>query len=107
ASDLQAAAASHAAAGQAAAVHQAGGAPIAPASGMAAGAQEKLALRRFGMDAIGSSQWFGDGDEAVVGESTRRRRDFRENAQVTESVSILGEEHKLPPNVIGDGPTDR
>lgn len=104
ASDLQAAAAGHAAA-----VHQASAAPpVAPAAGMAGGGgQDRMALRRFGMEAIGSNQWFGDVDEAVVGESPRRRRDFREPEQVTESVSILGEEHKLPPTVIGDGPTDR
>ena len=99
--DLQAAAAGHAAA-----VHQASAAtPIAPTTGAAAGgAQDRMAMRRFGMDAIGSNQWF-EADEAVaVGESPRRRRDFKGNdEQVIESVDILGEEHKLPPNVIGDG----
>ncbi|HEY0449882.1 PPE domain-containing protein [Actinophytocola sp.] len=99
AGDLQAAAASQAA------VHQAG-APMAPAAGApVGGGQDRLALRRFGMDAIGSNQWFGEVDEPVVGQAPKRRRDFREVEQVTESVSILGEEHKLPPNVIGDGPT--
>ena len=94
-----------AAAGQAAANVHSAGAPIAPAAGGAVAAQDKMAMRRFGMEAIGSNQWFGDVDEPVVGQSPRRRRDFKENEQVTESVSILGEEHKLPPTVIGDGPT--
>jgi hypothetical protein len=66
-----------------------------------------MGLRRFGMDAIGSNQWFGEADEAVVGEAPRRRRDFRETEQVIESVDILGDEHKLPPTVIGDGPNER
>lgn len=101
--DMQAAAASQAAA----AAHQAG-APVAPAGGPAgAGQQERMAMRRFGMEAIGSNQWFGDTDEPVVGQSQRRRRDFRETEEVTESVSILDEEHRLPPNVIGDGSTGR
>jgi hypothetical protein len=99
-SDLQHAAA----AGQAAAnAHPGAGAPIAPATGVVNGGQEKVALRRFGMDAIGSSQWFGDNDDPVVGESPKRRFDLRESADVTESVSILDEEHKLPPTVIGEG----
>jgi hypothetical protein len=95
----QAAAASQAAAG----AHAGAGAPIAPTTGPVAGGQEKMALRRFGMDAIGSSQWFGDTEEPVVGESQKRRFDLRESAEVTESVSILDEEHKLPPTVIGEG----
>jgi hypothetical protein len=96
----QAAAASQAAAG----THPGAGAPIAPAAGTPMGAQEKLAMRRFGMDAIGSSQWFGDTEEPVAGQAPRRRFDLRQSEdEVTESVSILDEEHKLPPNVIGDG----
>jgi hypothetical protein len=79
------------------------GAPIAPTTGAVGGPQEKLALRRFGMEAIGSSQWFGDAGEPAVGESQKRRFDLRESAEVTESVSILDEEHKLPPTVIGEG----
>jgi hypothetical protein len=107
ANDFQAAAAGQAAAGQAA-VHQASAGPVAPAAGTAVGGgQDRMALRRFGMDAIGSNHWFGD-DEAVVGERPRRRRDFSETEKnVTESVDILGEEHKLPPTVIGDGQPDR
>lgn len=98
--DLQAQAA---AAGQAAASTHGAGAPMAPTAGAgAAGTQDKLAMRRFGMEAIGSSQWFGDDDEPVVGQSPRRRYDVREEADVTEAVSIMGEEHKLPPTVIGD-----
>ncbi len=105
--DMQAAAASQAAVGHAA-VHQSGAAaPMAPTTGAGAGgAQDRTAMRRFGMDAIGSNQWFGD-DEGVVGERARRRRDFSETPQVTESVAILDEEHKLPPTVIGDSSTDR
>lgn len=95
----QAAAASQAAAS----AHPGAGAPIAPATGPVGGGQDKMALRRFGMDAIGSSQWFGDTDEPAVGESPKRRFDLRESAEVTESVSILDEEHKLPPTVIGEG----
>lgn len=95
----QAAAASQAAAS----AHPGAGTPIAPTSGPVAGGQEKMVLRRFGMDAIGSSQWFGDTDEPAVGESPKRRFDLRESAEVTESVSILDEEHKLPPTVIGEG----
>ncbi len=95
----QAAAASQAAAS----AHAGAGAPIAPATGPVTGGQEKMALRRFGMDAIGSSQWFGDTEEPAVGESPKRRFDLRESAEVTESVSILDEEHKLPPTVIGEG----
>jgi hypothetical protein len=107
AGDFQAAAAGHAAAGQAAAVHQSNAGAMAPATGAAGGGgQDKVALRRFGADAIGSNQWFGD-DEAVVGDTPRRRRDFKEPEHVTESVDILGQEHKLPPTVIGDGQTDR
>ncbi len=100
AGDLQAQAA---AAGHAAASTHGAGAPMAPAAGAGVGGtQEKLAMRRFGMEAIGSSQWFGDDDEPVVGQSPRRRYDVREEADVTEAVSIMGEEHHLPPTVIGD-----
>lgn len=95
----QAAAASQAAAG----AHPGAGAPIAPTTGGGMGGQDKVGLRRFGMDAIGSSQWFGDNEEPAVGESPRRRFDLREADDVTESVSILDEEHKLPPTVIGEG----
>jgi hypothetical protein len=97
-----------AAAGHAAAVHSAGAAPVTPAAGVGGGGgADRMAMRRFGMDAIGSNQWFAEADEAVVGERPRRRRDFTENEQVIESVDILGQEHKLPPTVIGDGQTDR
>lgn len=97
--DLQAQAA---AASQAAATTHGAGAPMAPGAGAGvAGTQDKLAMRRFGMEAIGSSQWFGD-DEPVVGQSPRRRYDLREEPDVTEAVSIMGEEHHLPPTVIGD-----
>ena len=92
-----------AAASQAAANAAHPGAPIAPAGGPVSGGQEKMALRRFGMEAIGSSQWFGDTEEPAVGQSPKRRFDLRESEEVTESVSILDEEHKLPPTVIGEG----
>jgi len=96
-----------AAAGQAAAGTQPGaGAPMAPTTGAPMGGQEKMAMRRFGMDAIGSSQWFGDNEEPVPGQAPKRRFDLREDSAeetVTESVSIMDEEHKLPPNVIGEG----
>jgi hypothetical protein len=92
-----------AAASQAAANAAHPGAPMAPTTGAVGGGQEKMALRRFGMEAIGSSQWFADNDEPAVGESPKRRFDLRESADVTESVSILDEEHKLPPTVIGEG----
>ena len=61
-------------------------------------------MRRFGVDTIGSGQWFGDAPEpeAVGGSPTRRRRDRDE--RLTEQVSIDGEEHNLPPTVIGEGP---
>jgi hypothetical protein len=97
-----------AAAGQAAA---AAGTPAAATPGAAAGtgggAQDgKTPLRRFGMDAIGSGQWFAETQEheQVRGASpNRRRREFRDDDQpVTESVSIDGEEHRLPPTVIGE-----
>lgn len=96
----QAAAASQAAAN----ANPGAGAPLAPGAGAPmGGAQDKMGMRRFGMDAIGSSQWFGDDGDPVVGQSPKRRFDVKESEEVTESVSILGEEHKLPPNVIGDG----
>ncbi|OLF04287.1 hypothetical protein BLA60_41570 [Actinophytocola xinjiangensis] len=97
-----------AAASQAAATAQAG-APVAPATAAPTGVgqHDRMAMRRFGMEAIGSNQWFGDTEEPVVGESPKRRRDFREIEEITEAVSVLDEEHRLPPNVIGDGPSAR
>jgi hypothetical protein len=97
----QAAAASQAAAG----AHPGAGAPIAPGAGGPVSGQEKMAMRRFGMEAIGSSQWFGDTEEPVPGQSPKRRFDLRDSQdeELTESVSILDEEHKLPPGVIGEG----
>ena len=104
--DFQSAAASQVAA--------AAGSPGAATPGAAAGAgfggggqdTHRGMMRRFGADAIGSGQWFGDSpDNEVRGASpTRRRRDFSESDRVTESVSIDGEEHRLPPEVIGEGP---
>ena len=97
--DLQAA--QQAAAQQAAAGAHGPGTPMAPGAGAPVGAQEKLAMRRFGMEAIGSSQWFAEEEEPVAG-PRKRRFDLRESQEVTESVSILDEDHKLPPNVIGE-----
>jgi hypothetical protein len=96
----QAAAASQAAA----TAHPGTGAPIAPgAAAPAAGGQDKVAVRRFGMDAIGSSQWFGDDEEPVAGQSPKRRFDLRESADGAEPGSILDDEHHVPPTVIGEG----
>jgi hypothetical protein len=96
----QAAAASQAAA---TAHHPGAGAPIAPAGGPVGGTQDKMAMRRFGMDAIGSSQWFGDTDEPVVGQSPKRRFDLRGTAEQDEQQTILDDEHQVPPTVIGEG----
>jgi hypothetical protein len=101
--DFQSAAAGQAAA--AAGTPSAGAAPGGAASGYA-GTQDRAALRRLGAEVIGSGQWFEandpDSSESVRGASpARRRREFRDD-HVTESVSIDGEEHRLPPNVIGD-----
>jgi PPE family protein len=100
-----------AAAGQAAA---AAGTPAAAtpgaaagtgSSGTASGSADPRALRRFGVDStIGSGQWFGDAaDYEVRGATpTRRRRDLTQPENITESVSVDGEEHQLPHNVIGE-----
>jgi len=64
---------------------------------------DKLALRRFGAESIGSSQWFGEAAEPAVGDRPRRRTELRATEQVVESVAILGREHRLAPTVIGDG----
>jgi hypothetical protein len=100
--ELQQAQQAAAAANQAAAQH-ASGAPIAPGAGGPVGAQEKMAMRRLGMDAIGSSQWFGDTEEPVPGQSPKRRFDLRQTEDANESASILDEENQLPPGVIGEG----
>ena len=93
-----------AAANQAAASAQHAGTPIAPAAGGAPGAQEKMAMRRFGMEAIGSSQWFGDAEEPVPGQSPKRRFDLRKSSDDdAEQAPILDEENQLPPGVIGEG----
>ncbi|MFL6145790.1 MAG: WXG100 family type VII secretion target [Labedaea sp.] len=97
-----------AAAGQLAAAH---GTSAAATPGAAAGTSgltgdHDRSMRRLGADAIGSGQWFGDGAEAEVrgAAPNRRRREFEQPDRVTEAVSIDGEEHNLPPTVIGDGP---
>lgn len=75
---------------------------VPPGTAGAGGAQDKAAIRRMGMDSIGSSHWFGD-DEGAAARQTqpRRRRNFKETEQVTESVNVMGEQHRLPPNPIG------
>jgi hypothetical protein len=99
--DLPAAAAGQAAASQAAAAHP--GAVPPGTAGTAGSAQERVAMRRMGMDSIGSSHWFGDDEDAAPRQNQpRRRRDFRESEKVTESVSLMGEERQVPPTVIGD-----
>ncbi len=102
------------AAGMASTANAASGAPMAPGMGAGgaggAGSHDKMAMRRFGTEALGSSQWFGDAAESTgqggssAGGSrslSGRRRDLSETEQVTESVSVYGEDHKLPPGVIG------
>lgn len=102
--ELQQAQQAAAAANQAAAAQHGAGAPIAPGAGGVAGGQEKMAMRRFGMEAIGSSQWFGDAEEPVPGQSPKRRFDLRKSSdEDAEQESILDEENQLPPGVIGEG----
>lgn len=73
----------------------------APAGAAPSSAGDKLAMRRFGTEALGSSQWFGDTDNTPSRPVSGRRRDLGSTDQVTESVSVDGEEHQLPPTVIG------
>jgi hypothetical protein len=97
-----------------AAIGDLAGTPAAPMAGTAgagapmstAGATptpaDKLALRRFGTEALGSSQWFADTAESAPSRTVSgRRRDLSATDQVTESVTVDGEDHQLPPNVIG------
>lgn len=76
------------------------GAPISP-PGAAPTPAEKVALRRFGTEAVGSSQWFAETESAPSRDVSGRRRDLGSVEQVTESVVVDGEDHQLPPNVIG------
>ncbi|PPK69761.1 PPE domain-containing protein [Actinokineospora auranticolor] len=84
------------------------GAPLAGGDRVA----DKMAMRRFGAEALGSSQWFGDTVESSSNNATSsssarqlggRRRDLSrgEDSPVTESVSVDGEDVALPPGVIG------
>ncbi|MBM7770101.1 hypothetical protein JOD54_000305 [Actinokineospora baliensis] len=91
--------------------------PMAPtgagaAGGAPMGGGDKLAMRRIGAETLGSSQWFDNAESTnnnSTGSSTSssrtlggRRRDLaREDEQVTESVTLYGEDHNLPPGVIG------
>jgi len=96
--DIQSAAASQMAA--------AAGTPAAATPGAAAGTglgagQDKGMMRR-GFDVIGAGQWFDDPGDEVRGAAPTRRNHDRPTDRVTESISIDGEEHNLPPTVIGD-----
>ncbi|MGX7827707.1 PPE domain-containing protein [Actinokineospora sp. 24-640] len=76
------------------------GAPVGAAG--AGGQADKLAMRRFGAEAIGSSQWFADsGDATPVRSVSGRRRDLGSTENMTENVTVDGEDHLLPPPVIG------
>ncbi|WP_156754007.1 PPE domain-containing protein [Actinokineospora pegani] len=91
----------------------AAGAPMGGGMGAGGGADHKLAPRRFGPEAIGGSQWFGDGGDSVANNGGPgsasggrqvggRRRDLAQTEQpFSESVDIDGEDHRLPPGVIG------
>ncbi|WP_436492178.1 PPE domain-containing protein [Actinokineospora sp. HUAS TT18] len=77
-------------------------APMSPAGSAPTSSADKLGLRRFGADALGSSQWFGDPVEQAPSRTVSgRRRDLASTEQVTESVNVDGEDHQLPPGVIG------
>ncbi|HET9142767.1 PPE domain-containing protein [Actinophytocola sp.] len=96
--DMQSAAASQMAA--------AAGTPAAATPGAAAGTgmsggQDRGMMRR-GFDVIGSGQWFGDAPDQEVRGAAPTRRNYDAPDRVTEPVSIDGEEHNLPPTVIGD-----
>ncbi|GAA2964153.1 hypothetical protein [Actinokineospora diospyrosa] len=93
--------------------------PMAPTGAGAAGGgapmggNDKLAMRRLGAETLGSSQWFDNTESNTNNNSTTssssssrtlggRRRDLaREEEPVTESVTLYGEDHNLPPGVIG------
>lgn len=69
------------------------GTPMSTA-GAAPTPADKLALRRFGTEALGSSQWFADtADSAPSRTVSGRRRDLSATEQVTESVTVDGEDH--------------
>ncbi|SDH58945.1 PPE family protein [Actinokineospora alba] len=76
------------------------GAPVSP-TGAAPTTADKPALRRFGTEALGSSQWFAETESTPSRDVSGRRRDLGSVEQVTESVVVDGEDHHLPPNVIG------
>ncbi|GGS25152.1 PPE domain-containing protein [Actinokineospora fastidiosa] len=78
----------------------AAGAPVGGA-GAPVGSADKVAVRRFGPEVIGSSQWFADGEVAPARAVSGRRRDLGSTDTVTENVSVDGEDHQLPPPVIG------
>ncbi|GAA4301696.1 hypothetical protein GCM10023148_57960 [Actinokineospora soli] len=61
-----------------------------------------MAARRFGPEAIGSAQWIADAaDDPAPRVVSGRNRDLGATEQVTENVSVDGEDHHLPPPVIG------
>ncbi|MGH3859827.1 PPE domain-containing protein [Actinokineospora sp.] len=95
-----------------AAIGDLAGTPVAPVAGAGAAAPvssggmapttaDKPTLRRFGTEALGSSQWFAETESAPSRDVSGRRRDLGSVEQVTESVVVDGEDHHLPPNVIG------
>ncbi|MBC6448454.1 PPE domain-containing protein [Actinokineospora xionganensis] len=77
------------------------GAPVSPTGAVAPTTADKMAMRRFGTEALGSSQWFAETESAPSRDVSGRRRDLGSAAPVTESVVVDGEDHQLPPNVIG------
>ncbi|EWC59412.1 hypothetical protein UO65_5273 [Actinokineospora spheciospongiae] len=88
------------------------GAPMAGgAGGVGTGSDNRMAPRRFGTEALGSSQWFGDAAESVANGTGAnpndrqvggRRRDLSQTEQnIVESHDIDGEDFHLPPGVIG------
>ncbi|OLR90487.1 PPE domain-containing protein [Actinokineospora bangkokensis] len=91
----------------------AGAAPVG-AGGAGVPADNRMAPRRFGTEALGGSQWFGDAAESVAAgggdaggrQTGGRRRDFTAAAaepeqDFIESHDINGEDVHLPPGVIG------
>ncbi|GLW95401.1 hypothetical protein [Actinokineospora globicatena] len=94
--------------------------PMAPAGGGAGvggggplSGDNRLGARRLGGETLGSSQWFADTQESTSGSGSsssasstrnlggRRRELARDDEPVTESVSLYGDDHHLPPGVIG------
>ena len=80
----------------------AAGTPVGASGAAPVSTADKLAARRFGTEAIGSSQWFADAaDSAPPRSVSGRNRDLGSTEHVTENVTVDGEDHHLPPPVIG------